>query len=75
MLTLTRRIGDSLRIGDDVSIMVLDIQDDEVQLRIKAPKIIKVHREEIYRRIQQEKQQSIQAPEPQKNVEPTGNVG
>ncbi|MCK3657015.1 carbon storage regulator [Pasteurellaceae bacterium Macca] len=51
MLILTRKIGESLLIGDDVEITVLSIRGSQVKLGIKAPKTISVHREEIYRRI------------------------
>ncbi|MGH8603865.1 MAG: carbon storage regulator CsrA [Gammaproteobacteria bacterium] len=55
MLILTRRVGESLMIGDDVSITVLGIKGNQVRLGVNAPKEISVHREEIYQRIQQEK--------------------
>ena len=55
MLILTRRIGESLMIGDQVTITVLGVDGGQTRLGINAPKEISVHREEVYRRIQQEK--------------------
>lgn len=56
MLILTRRVGEALMVGDDVIIRVLGIKGHQIRLGIKAPKEVSVHREEIYQRIQQEKQ-------------------
>jgi carbon storage regulator len=58
MLILTRRVGESLIIGDDVVVNVLSVKGNQVRIGIDAPKHVSVHREEIYDRIQAEKDQS-----------------
>ena len=55
MLILTRRVGESLKIGDDVSVTVLGIKGSQVRIGVNAPKTIPVHREEVYDRINDEK--------------------
>jgi len=55
MLILTRRIGETLMVGDDVTITVLGVKGNQVRIGVNAPKDVAVHREEIYQRIQQEK--------------------
>jgi carbon storage regulator len=55
VLILTRRVGETLIIGDDVSITVLGVKGNQVRVGINAPKNVSVHREEIYDRIQNEK--------------------
>tara|TARA_B100000575_G_scaffold214265_1_gene175039 strand:+ start:672 stop:911 length:240 start_codon:yes stop_codon:yes gene_type:complete len=54
MLILTRRVGESLRIGDEVSVTVLGIKGSQVRLGVNAPKSVSVHREEVYDRINDE---------------------
>ena len=54
MLILTRRVGESLMIGDNVDITVLGIRGNQVRIGINAPKDVSVHREEIYDRIKDE---------------------
>ena len=54
MLVLTRRVGETLNIGDEVTLTVLGINGNQVHIGTAAPKDIAVHREEVYRRIQME---------------------
>ncbi len=58
MLILTRRVGESVVIGDDVDVTVLGVKGNQVRLGVKAPREISVHREEIYQRIRRENEKS-----------------
>ncbi|PJG86088.1 carbon storage regulator CsrA [Conservatibacter flavescens] len=51
MLILTRKVGESLLIGDDISITILNMRGNQVKVGVNAPKDVSVHREEIYQRI------------------------
>ncbi len=53
MLILTRRVGESLMVGDDITITVLGVKGNQVRIGVSAPKDVAVHREEIYNRIQE----------------------
>lgn len=55
MLVLSRRTTESLKIGNDITVVVLGISGNQVRLGIEAPRVIPVHREEIYQRIQAER--------------------
>lgn len=62
MLILTRRVGETLMIGDQVTVTVLGVKGNQVRIGITAPKDVAVHREEIYQRIKQEHEAGGTAP-------------
>ncbi len=61
MLILTRRVGETLMIGDDVTVTVLGVKGNQVRIGVNAPRDVAVHREEIYERIKNEQRQQQQA--------------
>jgi carbon storage regulator len=63
VLILTRRIGESVHIGDDIRLTVLGVRDSQVRIGINAPKDVPVHREEIYYRIKHEQEMSGSQPD------------
>ncbi len=75
MLVLTRQIGKALRIGNDILLTIQNVQGNQVRIGVDAPKEIGVHREEIYQRIQQDKQAESQPPTLQKVSQTNGAVG
>ncbi len=71
MLVLSRQRDESIMIGDDVEIIIVDVRGDKVRMGIKAPKEIPVHRREIYDAIQREKSQKKEAQEKQEKESQT----
>ena len=59
MLILTRKVGETIKIGDDISVTVLGVKGNQVRVGVGAPRDISVHREEIYERIQNEERTKI----------------
>lgn len=59
MLILTRRVGETLMIGDEVTVTVLGVKGNQVRIGVNAPKEVAVHREEIYERIKKEQEAGV----------------
>lgn len=55
MLTLTRKVGETIRIGNDIEVVVKEIRKNQVRISIRAPREVKIYREEVYDNTQQEK--------------------
>jgi carbon storage regulator len=66
MLILTRRVGETVMIGDDVTVTVLGVKGNQVRVGVNAPRDVAVHREEIFERIKREVEDGV-APRAQKN--------
>ncbi|NQU42034.1 carbon storage regulator CsrA [bacterium] len=60
MLILTRKSGESIRIGDDISVSVIEIRGNQVRLGISAPRSVTVHRQEVYEQIQEQNLEAAQ---------------
>ncbi len=73
MLILTRRIGESVYIGDDVRLTVLGVRGTQVRIGINAPKDVPVHREEIYYRIKNENGEEVDMDDNNGNYNDSGN--
>ncbi|MCB1168290.1 MAG: carbon storage regulator CsrA [Leptospiraceae bacterium] len=64
MLVLARKINESIMIGDDIEVVVVDIKGDQVKLGIRAPRNVAIHRTEIYQEIQEQNKQAAQSAAP-----------
>lgn len=64
MLVITRKLGENIRIGDSIKITVLEVRSGQVKLGIEAPPDVKVHREEVFARIQEENRRAMASSRP-----------
>lgn len=60
MLVLTRKVGQSIVIGDEIEVVVLEVRGEQVRVGIRAPKSVAVHRKEVYDQIQEENRSSAE---------------
>lgn len=63
MLVLTRKVGESIVIGQDIEVTVLEVRGEQVKLGIRAPRSVAVHRKEVYLAIQAENREAVQSVE------------
>ena len=61
MLVLARKINESIMIGDDIEIVVVDIKGDQIKLGIRAPRSVSVHRAEIFKEIQEQNKKAVES--------------
>lgn len=73
MLILTRRVGETLMIGDDVTVTVLGVKGNQVRIGVNAPRDVAVHREEIYERIKREQALAAAQQQPGEIEDNAGN--
>ncbi|MCB1323821.1 MAG: carbon storage regulator CsrA [Spirochaetales bacterium] len=70
MLVLARRINESIMIGDDIEVVVVDMKGDQIKLGIRAPRHVSVHRSEVYREIQEQNRRAAESsPDALKNLD------
>ncbi|TGK21211.1 carbon storage regulator [Leptospira fluminis] len=74
MLVLARRTNESIIIGDDIEIVIVDIKGDQVKIGVKAPKEVSVHRAEVYREIQAENKKAAGAKIKPEELGKIGNI-
>ena len=74
MLVLTRRLNQSIKIGDDIEITVIEVRGDQVRLGVSAPRDVAVHRKEIYLQIQQENRASALSGTETNGLDAVGDV-
>ncbi len=72
MLVLARKVNESIMVGDDVEIVVVDIKGDQIKLGIRAPRNVAVHRTEVYREIQEQNKRAAESAPP--SLEGLGNL-